>query len=398
MSEASHGSQTPSAVTQHLLGESSSSRVIQALYDLGPSSRADLARATGLSRGSLTGIVQRMLEQSLLEEGPPRASSAVGGKPSRPLWFSQSGPMIAAAHLLPDEVHTALVSLSGDVIVKRTAPFDPAVENPSDAVSELIHAQLDSMRDVTEGPVLGIGIAVGGMVDTDSGRVVRIDLARPLDGMPLASLVTRMTGLPTVIDLHPRAQALGDRWFGLGRGRSSFASVYAAEALGVGLVLNGVLQRGPAGSGGEIGHSIVQFDGIECLCGQRGCWETIASERWLVGEACRLQLPSPATMTAGRLVTLAQEGDARAEALLEDYARNLSVGLVNLHQILAPGLFILHGSAASGGEAFLDRIRRHFAVRVPQHPSASPSIIQSDDHDSVTLVGAAALVLSSIID
>lgn len=384
-------------VTERPIGVGSQSRVVQALYDLGPASRAELSRATGLSRASVTGIVAHMLEQGLVVEGPLRNSGAAGGKPSRPLWFSPTGPMIAAAHLLPGSLSIALVSLTGEPLLTRTPAVDTDRDDAALHVSGLIAAELTSMRAELTGPVLGLGIAVGGMVDTATGTVIRIDLARSFDGSPLGPMVQEATGLTTVIDLHPRAQALGDRWFGLGRGHSSFASVYASEALGVGLVLDGSLQRGTGGAGGEIGHSIVQVDGEECLCGQRGCWETIASHRWLAREAEALALPEPESMTAGRLARLADDDSAGAVELLDRYARNLSVGLVNLHQLLAPELFILHGTAASGGPDFIERIHAHFMSRVPPHPSAVPRIISPEDQDTSTLVGAAALVLSTLI-
>lgn len=375
----------------------SAARVLQALYDAGPSSRADLSRATGLSRGSLTGIVQRMMDRGILEEGAQRASSAVGGKPSKPVWFSSSGPVIAAAHLLPDSLSVALVSLSGRVLDRRDVTIDTQTEAASEQVSSQIAECLTELRAAAASPVLGIGIAVGGMVDTDRGRVVKINLARAFDDSPLGPMVEQATGLTTVLDLHPRSQALGDRWFGLGRGRSSFASIYASEALGVGLFLNDAIQRGLAGSGGEAGHTIVQVDGDLCICGQRGCWETIASERWLTQQAEGRGISTDGSEIVARLTTLAREGSDRAAELLDLYARNLSVGIVNLHQILAPGLFILHGSVLAGGPSLLERIREHVALRTPYHPSSVPTIIYSDNRDSSTLLGAAALVLSTII-
>jgi predicted NBD/HSP70 family sugar kinase len=221
-----------------------------------------------------------------------------------------------------------------------------------------------------------------------------VNLAPGLAGIPLAPLVADRVGLPTYLDLHPRSQALGDRWFGQGRGVSSFASVYTGEAIGVGLVLDGMVHRGPAGAGGEIGHSIVQVGGAECRCGQRGCWETIATHPWLRAEAARLQLPSARTITAGRLARLAAKDHPGAADLFDRYAANLAVGITNLQQILAPGLFILHGDAAAGGEAFRSAIEGHVRAYMPAHPGGSARIAFAPPDDHATLLGAAALVLS----
>jgi predicted NBD/HSP70 family sugar kinase len=102
--------------------------------------------------------------------------------------------------------------------------------------------------------------------------------------------------------------------------------------------------RGPSGAGGEIGHSIVQAGGLECRCGQRGCWETITSHRWLRAEALRLGLPSARTMTAGPLARLAARGHRQAADLFDQYARNLAIGIADIAWICAPhyGRHLVH--------------------------------------------------------
>ncbi|MFG3256720.1 ROK family transcriptional regulator [Streptomyces sp. NPDC048172] len=380
----------------------SHARILQALYDLGPLSRADLARVTGASRSTLTALVQQLMDQGLLAEQESRPSSPSGGKPSRPLWISPQAPPVAVAHLLPGRLECALVSAGGQLLARVQREFTPGSGDGEAATAAL----LDGLRDIlarTATPPLGIGVAVGGMVDTDTGTVISVALAPELDGLPLAAILRAElgaglgTGLGTelvCVDMHPRAQALGDRWFGQGRGRSRFASLYTGEALGVGLVLNGEVHRGPAGTGGEIGHSIVQLDGRACHCGQRGCWETVAGHDWLRAEATRLRLPGAATLTAGPLTRLAAAEVPHAAELVERWAANLSAGLVNLHQIFAPGLFILHGDVAAGGEQLRGRIEHHLHARIPSHPAGPPQVALTALDDDATLLGAAGLVLS----
>ncbi|MGW8378894.1 ROK family transcriptional regulator [Streptomyces sp. ODS28] len=375
------------------LGETgwSHARILQALYDLGPLSRADLARVTGASRSTLTALVQQLVDQGLLAEQDSRPSSPSGGKPSRPLWIAPHAPPVAVAHLLPGRLECALVSAGGELLATAHREFTPDARAATTALVEGLRAVLDR----ADTPPLGVGVAVGGMVDTDTGTVVRVALAPELDGLPLAETLRAELSVPRVcVDMHPRAQALGDRWFGQGRGRSRFASLYTGEALGVGLVLNGEIHRGPAGTGGEIGHSIVQLDGRPCHCGQRGCWETVAGHDWLRAEAARLRLPGAATLSAAPLVRMATARVPHAEDLLDRWAANLSAGLVNLHQIYAPGLFILHGDVVAGGEDLRHRIEHHLHTRIPPHPAGPPRVALTTLDDHATLLGAAGLVLS----
>lgn len=402
-------------------------RILQSLYDFGPLSRAELSRVTGLSRSALTGIVEELLRQGLLAEEAARPSSPAGGKPSRPLWFSPDSPPLLAAHLLPGRVECALVGAGGELRARAEREFGagpdaagtrteaetgtrtrtgsgtgaggaaPGNAGP-DGAEAAVAALVDAAEEVLAGtrtPPLGMGVAVGGMVDSDTGTVVKVALAPALDGLPVADEMRERLGVdPVCVDMHPRAQALGDRWFGQGRGRSHFASVYTGEALGVGLVVGGDVHRGPAGAGGEIGHSTVQVDGAPCHCGRRGCWETLASLSWLRAEAARRGVPGASTLGAGPLSRLAVADVPGAAGLLEDWADNLAVGLANLHQIFAPGLFVLHGDTVAGGEELRGRIERRLHARIPPHPGGRPQLTFTALEDHATLLGAAGLVLS----
>ncbi|WP_234434293.1 ROK family protein [Streptomyces sp. NRRL F-5126] len=373
--------------------EANRTRVLQLLYDVGPLSRADLAKHTGVTRTTIGSIVQPMLDSGVLVEGEPRASGSVGGKPARPLWFSRDGQPIAAVHLMPGRVEAATVSPVGEVLATSSGTFPAEAADGSPAVDLVV----DCLRRVLPADgrrALGVGIATGGMVDTDTGTIVEVSLAPALSGLPLAPLVSERLGLPVHIDHHPRAQALGDRWFGQARGVRSFASLYLADVLGVGLVLDGAVQRGRSGAGGEIGHSVVALDGEVCNCGRRGCWETVATGVWLRREAGRLGLPAAREMTPGRLTALAARRDPAALELLDRYARNIAVGIVNLQHTLAPGLFLLHGDVVAGGETLRSAIERHVTGWVLPHPGGPPDIVLARDDDHATLLGAAGIVLS----
>lgn len=245
--------------------------------------------------------------------------------------------------------------------------------------------------------VLGLGVGVGGIVNTDEGRIVEVNLAPRLSGLALGPQLAERLAVPVYVDHHPRVQTLGDRWFGVGRTISSFASVYCGEAIGAGFVIGGEVHRGPAGSGGEVGHTVVDYQGAVCRCGRRGCWETIATRGWLRSQAAAANLPNPQKTTVASLTSLAESGEQAAE-LLDHFARNVSVGLINLQQTLAPGLFILHGDVTSGGERLRECIERYVRSGVAHHPGGDPSVVFAGADDDMALLGAAGLVLSESLD
>lgn len=388
----------PHLISHSATGRLNRIRLLQMLYDTGPLSRAELARIAGVAKTTVGSIVQPMLDQGILVEGEPQPSSVRGGKPARPIWFSATGRPLAAAHLGPGTVHAALVSPTGVILDAAEGRFSGQWSSPA-SIIRCVAETIEHVLPASDGPsVLGLGVGVGGIVNTDEGSIVEVNLAPRLSGLALGPELAQRLGVPVYLDHHPRVQTLGDRWFGAGRTISSFASVYCGEAIGAGFVIDGEVHRGSAGSGGEVGHTVVDYQGAVCRCGRRGCWETIATHSWLRSQACAADVPKPQKTTVASLTALAEAGHQKAGQLLERYARNVSVGLINLQQTLAPGLFILHGDVTSGGESMRETIERTVRSGVAHHPGGEPSVVFAEADDDIALLGAAGLVLSESLD
>jgi predicted NBD/HSP70 family sugar kinase len=244
---------------------------------------------------------------------------------------------------------------------------------------------------------LGVGVAVGGMVDTNQGSIVAMNLAPSLDGYPLADELGREFGLPVRLDHHPRALLVGDRWFGKGRGAAQFAVIYTGEVLGGAFYFDGHLYRGVNGAGGELGHTFVQIGGELCRCGGRGCWDTIATLSWLRRQAQQAGLPSPAEINSGSLMRLVKAGDLHAAELADRYAHNIAVGIANVQQTLAPTHYIMHGDVVLGGAQMIEAIATHVRRLVPSRPGLNIEISAGEASDRAALLGAAGLVLSDLL-
>lgn len=383
-------------ISSSAIGLANRGRVLQVLFDLGPTSRAELARHVGVNRATITGIIQPLIDEGLLVDGDPLPSKEGGGKPAKPVWFAKDAAPICAVLLMHDSVQCCLVSLNGTITAEARADFPPDAGDV-DVLKRTIFATLSKTLSLAHRPPLGIGVAGGGMIDTDKGTIVAVNLAPLLAGFPLGAELTRRFGLTTRIDHHPRALLVGDRWFGIGRGKRNFAVIYTGEVLGGALFLDGHLYRGRAGAGGELGHTFVQVDGMTCYCGRRGCWETIATLGWLRREAQKQGLASVDKMDSQCLVVLVENGSAGAAELLDRYARNVAVGIANLQQTMAPNFIVLHGDVVGGGSRLLDAITRHVRDLVPWRPGGDIELVMGDLEDRAALRGAAGLVLSELL-
>lgn len=383
-------------LSSSLVGATNRGRVLQALFDLGPTSRVELARRAGVNRTTISGIVQPLLDQQLLIEGDPLPAGEGGGKRARPLRFSPDARPICGALLMPDSIRACLVTLEGKILIEHEEAL--AMDGPSrdEIIATIVGAIAEVLAKARRAP-LGIGVAVGGMVDTDQRAIVTINLAPVLNGFPLGDELARRFDLPVLIDHHPRALLVGDRWFGKGRGARTFAVVYTGEVLGGALYLDGHLYRGLAGAGGELGHTFVEVDGDLCRCGRRGCWDTIATLGWLRRQGRESGIADADRLDSVRLVALAQAGVPGAAPLLDRYARNVAIGIANLQQTVAPGFFILHGDVARGGEMMIGAVAEYVRRLVPPRPNSEITLIAGEAEDRAALLGAAGLVLSDLL-
>lgn len=383
-------------LSSSMVGSTNRGRVLQALFDLGPTSRAELARIAGVNRTTISGIVQPLIDDQVLVESDPIPASPGGGKPARPLWFSPNARPICGVLLMPDSVHACVATLDGKIESERKIAL-PDGRGPVQPIIEVIAECVGDTLSRARRKPLGIGVGVGGMVDTDRGSIVAVNLAPALDRYPLADELGRRFSLPAKLDHHPRALLVGDRWFGAGRGVRQFAVVYTGEVLGGALYFDGHLYRGTAGAGGELGHTFVQLDGEPCRCGRRGCWDTIATLSWLRREAARAALPEPDLIDSARLVDMAARRLPGAAELLDRYARNVAVGIANLQQTVAPNIFIIHGDVVLGGDCLLGAIAEHVRAMVPSRPGGAIEFIAGDAGDRAALLGAAGLVISELL-
>ncbi|MEU0127286.1 MULTISPECIES: ROK family protein [unclassified Streptomyces] len=291
---------------------------------------------------------------------------------------------LGAVELLPGRVRAALLDRSGVVLDRAEADFDTGSASPAP-----VDGALARVSAVFEGRApSGIGVAAAGLVDPVAGRVIEIDEAPALRGYRVADRLRELTGAPVRVEHRARVQVLGDRWFGPGRGRRSFASVSTGEVLGVGILYEGEVLAPEGGRSGA--HMTVSASGEPCTCGRRGCWKAVATTRWLRQRAEALGLGA-AGASLGALVA---SRDPAARSLVAEYAENLVLGLATVQQLFACGLFVLHGEAREGGEPFRALVEARLRSDA-QGGGELPRVVVSEAAvDDVALLGGAGLVLS----
>ena len=250
-----------------------------------------------------------------------------------------------------------------------------------------------------------LGAGVAGLVTLDG--VVRVSPNLPsVVELPVGSLLEEAVGLPARVDNDATCALWGEHRRGAARGVDDVALVTLGTGVGGAFVLGGRLARGANGFAGEVGHMVVERDGIPCVCGRRGCWERYASGAGLgrmgrelaeAGSAPRLVelAGGDAACVRGEHVTgAAAEGDEGAVGVMALFADWLAIGLMNLTQIVDVSRFVIGGGLVEAGDVLLDPVRAAYERRAvaPEH-RPPVEIVPAAMGEYAGAVGAALLAL-----
>jgi glucokinase len=285
-------------------------------------------------------------------------------------------------------------------ILDRTQELTPA-EDP-EALLALVERLV---LHVTTTDVRAVGIGAAGMVDHRTG-VLRYAPNLSWRELPLGRRVSQATGLPVTVDNDANAAAWGEFRFGAGRDVSDMLLVTVGTGIGGGIVADNRLYRGAHGFAAEIGHIVVEPGGPLCGCGNRGCWEQVASGRAIdrLGREAALAYPDapfvreaggdPSKISGPVVTEAAMNGDPVATHVLQQVGRRLGEGIGGLVNTLDPEVVVVGGGAVVAGELLLGPAREAFrdAVEAPDHRPEVP-IVPAELGNDAGAVGAAALAL-----
>lgn len=256
--------------------------------------------------------------------------------------------------------------------------------------SELVDVLAKIVAALSEkaGGVESVGIGVPGLISPD-GVIEASPNLRGVSHLAVAAPMRSALGGRVHVENDATCAAHGEWMLGAARGSTNALLVTLGTGIGGGLVVNGTLQRGAHGFAGEIGHMVVQADGIDCVCGRAGCWERYAS-----GSALRMLARDIAGVDAHgeEVIERASMGDEAMTKVVDAFARWVSVGLASLTNILDPDTIVIGGGVIESSAVVMPRISHWFAELLysPEH-RAHPGLRAAQLGERAGAIGAALL-------
>lgn len=301
--------------------------------------------------------------------------------------------LFAGVEVAPSLIRAAVVSDDGAVVTRREAAYEA-----DHFISDLAKL-ISSLREA--GDIQCVGLAVPGLVNRETDSLLLSTGMPAFAGADLHAELTKATGLKLELENDANAAAYAEFKLGAARDAHDFFYIYIGDRVGGALVLNGHLWTGASGCAGEIGHTMINPDGIECECGNIGCLETVASAPNIVRRA-RERLNRDSTSSLSRLAThddftaadLAREatnGDDFSIMMIERTGKFIGTAVAGIINLLSPQRIVLGGAVMDAGELILAPIMKEAGKRSFQSCFDSTKIVAGELGVDAVSVGAALL-------
>lgn len=385
----------PTLGNRDLMRAMNRSLILNIIVSHGPIARADVARRSGLSPATVTGITAELIAEELIVEKENGDSS--GGRPPIMLRINPAGAFVVGMKLTETTVIGALTDLEANVIRQQSNPL-PSRE-PEDVIAcmaQLVH-QLMGSDGFPHGKLLGIGIGLAGIVDSQRG-MLRASPYFHWKELPIREMLSQQLDVAVYVDNDVNTLTQAEKWFGAGQNVEDFLVVTVGRGIGLGMVLRGQFYRGTGGGAGELGHTVITPGGRQCECGRKGCIETYVSEPGMLQSAreatAKGQLPEVTSID--HLLMLAEEGNAAAVKILASAGTTLGHAIANLVNLLNPSAVILGGEGVRMGDLFFEPLRKAVAANTYTPLYADLRLQITPWGDDAWARGAASLVLSEL--
>src|SRR5690349_19838514 len=367
------------------------------LYRDGPLSRHDLVQSTALSQASVSNLAGELIDEGLVEEAGQVESD--GGRPRVLLRVAPEFGYIIGVDVGETRVQVELFDMS----MTARAKADYGLDSPAPAPVDVVSRVLDGLRTVVAQAgvdprqVLGVGVAVSGVVDQDA--VVH---AQTLgwDAVPLGAMIRAGTDLPVLIDNGANTLGQAEMWFGARRGARHAVIALLGSGVGAAVVADGSSYRGSRSSAGEWGHTTIVYGGRQCRCGARGCLEAYVGAEAILD---RFRQANHGRRAQGvdeesAIGALIQTPSKTAAAVLADTIGYLGAGFATLINLFNPERIVLGGwTGLALGERFMGQIRAATAEHALRQPFAQTSIVLCELGQDAVALGAASLPVARLL-
>ena len=299
-------------------------------------------------------------------------------------------------------IKLGIISETGEIIKKGMV--ETKAEGGPDSVVLQIKKGINELLSNNEKKIAGIGIGCAGTVNQEKGTVENPPNLPKWDIVPLGSLIKKEFGMDVYLDNDANAAAIGEMHFGAGKDLNSFIMVTLGTGIGGGIIINRKIYHGDFGAAGEIGHTVIDYNGPKCNCGSYGCIESYVGNHYLVKRIQKEIKDKPDSkiwnlinhdiekLSPRVIDEAAQSGDEYAKSIITQLGEYLGYAFASLANILDISTFIVGGGVAGFGKPLLEAAQKKTSERVLIPMRKRIKVLPAKLKNDAGIQGSSALV------
>lgn len=354
-------------------------------------SRAELSDLAGLSKMTVTALINEYAEQGVVRECGH--SDSTGGRRAAVLEIHPGALLTLGIAVGREYVQVGIVNLRGEVLEAEMTPFS-AIGSTADFLNSLFYLCDRMLQHSLHERIWGIGISCAGPLSVCEGTILNPPDFQNIHDVPIVAELEKRYGLPAYLQNDMCVAALAEAYFGLGRRYDDFFYVGVGAGIGGGLILDQKLYTGAVGLAGAIGHAVVERDGLPCACGQRGCLEQYASTRAILRFA--RERSGNAALSWLDLADGVADSAPLSLAAFDRLTDYLGAALANAQILLDVPCIVLGGDLYRARDYVVERVRERLQNPGLQWVSRRRVAVEGSTFlGNAAFIGAAALVMEN---
>jgi predicted NBD/HSP70 family sugar kinase len=364
-------------------------------------SRIEIAEKTGLSKMTISNIVQDLIDNHYIYEGYQNNVRKPGRKPVM-LHVNEKTNRSIGIYISRSQLVVSLVSLKAKIVRSTSCTFSN-IETENTLMRKMLTCIKEIVSDHELKEVLGIGVAVIGPIDIKKGILLSPLEFFGIKNFRLKEILSKKTGLSVTVNTDMNAAALAELWYGYGMTHDSFIYLGITHGVGSAIVIDGNLHLGGDGFAGEIGHMSIDHKGPSCSCGGRGCLEVYASMPVFLKKARDITQNSQDSVLAGikfltfkEIAEQAKNHDALAQRLMDEFIEQVGTALIGAVHLLDSTAIIIGHESALGGDWLASMLQDYINQRCMFRDILPVSVKISEFKDMGSIIGSAVLVLQPL--
>ena len=354
-----------------------------------PTTRNFLTKKSMLTSMTLTNITAELIRRDIISEYDYPIKGAVGRNP-KVLVVSDSSPVVAGIWMSKDFLFGSICDFSLKLITAKRVDFD-AQETDATVLDKLVEMG-HYLLSFSHRRIMGIGISCVGVVDSQNGVIRNVTGFFGIKTLDIKSRMEKEFEIPVYVKNDMQSSALCEMYFGIGKKTDNFIYVGITNGIGSAVVSNRQLMNN-LGSGGELGHTTINYQGPLCDCGSRGCLEMYAS---VPNFLKRINLECGSHFVTLRQALAFCQTNPPAHAIFDDVCNHLVYALNNLVNIINIDTIVLGHSGVAFPDYALESMKKRISEISVSRNSLKFNIIKTEFEENSPLFGSVCIVLDQI--